>query len=601
MNEVPQVPVVDFETEAIDLRPNYPPKPVSVSVWKPGEEKPKFYAWGHPTENNCTFEEGKRAVAEVWDQSPLFHNSRFDIEVAHDHLGLPRPRDFHDTLFLLFLNDPHAGSHSLKPSAHRLLGMPPDEQDAVKAWVLQNVLGATEKEWGAHIGKAPGELVGIYADGDTIRTRGLFEKLYPRAELQPYERELRLVEILNANEKEGIRVDLAALESDAERVYVPAFERITEHLSGLLGPINFDSGAELAQALLSHGLCVEDDFLRTPTGKLATNKYSLAKALALHPDIRQAIGYRGNLKTALGTFYANWIRIARLCGGRVHPQLNQTRGVGDYGTRTGRFSSSNPNFQNIPTEFAFEAPEGYPEPPAMRRYILPDEGQVLVSLDFASQEFRVMAHFAEGRAAEIYRDDPKADFHQIVSDLLEQEAGLHLPRKPVKIVGFSLLYGAGVKKLAESLGVDFAVAQKIRRLYFQVLPGVAELMEDVSSRGRHGQPVRTWGGRVIYAEPPRVGPKGEHWDFSYKLLNYLIQGSAADQTKETIIRGGYKTRRRRFLTSVHDQNVYSVDPQYLDQEVKNIRAIMEDPTGWDVPWKCTVEYGPNWWDLKDYE
>jgi DNA polymerase I-like protein with 3'-5' exonuclease and polymerase domains len=169
----------------------------------------------------------------------------------------------------------------------------------------------------------------------------------------------------------------------------------------------------------------------------------------------------------------------------------------------------------------------------------------------------------------------------------------------VKIVGFSLLYGAGLDKLGESLGVDRSMAQKIRNHYFQVLPGVKQLMEDVSSRGRKGIPVKTWGGRLIYAEPPRV-VNGQHWDFSYKLVNYLIQGSAADQTKEAINEAGYKTAHRRFLASVHDENVYSVDPDHLREEVAEIRASMENQSGWDIPWKTSVEVGPNWWDTTEF-
>ncbi len=590
---------VDFETEAIELRPHYPPKPVGVSIMSPNGDK-HYYAWGHPTENHCTEEQGKAALAAVWDNPLLFHNSRFDTAVASKHFGLPHPKELHDTLFLLFLNDPHAQSHSLKPSAHRLLGMAPEEQEAVRDWVLANVPGATMKDWGAHISKAPGKLVGAYADGDVLRTRALFDKLYPAAEQEPYLRECRLTSILNQNEEDGIRVDLPKMEEDVAEIYLPAFKAVTDLLYQQLGEFNLDSGQELAYALLQKGLCTETDFLRTPTGKLATNKFSLAKALAAHPLLRQQIGYRSNVKTGLTTFFANWIAIAQQCGGRIHPQLNQTRGVGDYGTRTGRFSSSNPNIQNVPTEFAFAAPDGFPEPPAMRRYILPDEGQVLVSLDFASQEFRVMAHFAEGRAAEIYREDPRADFHQMVSEILKAELGIELPRKQTKIVGFTLLYGGGVGKLAESLGVDKGSAARIRAAYFQAIPGVSELMEDVSARGRHGQAVRTWGGRLIYAEPPRM-KDGRHMDFSYKLLNYHIQGSAADQTKESLIKGGYRTQYRRFLISCHDENVYSMDPNNLRKEIAEVRSAMEDPTGWDVPWRCDVEVGPNWWDMVDFD
>jgi DNA polymerase I-like protein with 3'-5' exonuclease and polymerase domains len=122
-------------------------------------------------------------------------------------------------------------------------------------------------------------------------------------------------------------------------------------------------------------------------------------------------------------------------------------------------------------------------------------------------------------------------------------------------------------------------------------------MDDVSARGRRGQPVRTWGGRLIYAEKHKL-VNGQLWTFEYKLLNYLIQGSAADQTKEAICTGGYKTSTRRFLATVHDENVYSVAPDNLPSDIMDIRAAMENQSNWDIPWRAEIKYGPNWHNME---
>ena len=82
-----------------------------------------------------------------------------------------------------------------------------------------------------------------------------------------------------------------------------------------------------------------------------------------------------------------------------------------------------------------------------------------------------------------------------------------------------------------------------------------------------------------------------------QLKNYLIQGSAADQTKEAINSTGYRTPYRRFMITVHDENVYSVDPDHLESEIAEIKASMETQQGWDVPFKAKVETGANWWDI----
>mgnify|MGYP001306802780 CR=1 FL=1 len=111
----PDCIVVDFETEAIESRPRYPPMPVGVALYSPGPTypgpntgapEPSYMAWGHPSGNNCTMEDAARRLKVAWATGKpiLFHNAKFDMEVARVHFGLPYPK-FHDTMFLLFLAD----------------------------------------------------------------------------------------------------------------------------------------------------------------------------------------------------------------------------------------------------------------------------------------------------------------------------------------------------------------------------------------------------------------------------------------------------------------------------------------------------------------
>jgi DNA polymerase-1 len=593
--------VIDFETDAIEQRPKYPPKPVGVSIWHPEAEAPVYMAWGHPSENNCTYDEARAALSAVWSSELLCHHARFDMDVAEVHMGLPYPKDHlrvHDTLFLNYLYDVHAPSLSLKPSAERILQIPPDEQRDLQDYLARAGFGGSG--WGAHISKAPGGIVGRYANGDTYRTRRLYEFLLDHVNKQgmlaAYRREQKLAPVLTRSETDGIRVSRAALERDLGG-YEDAYQRLSERLLGLLGSVNLDSAAEVARALLQKGLADEADFLRTPTGKLSVAKASMDQAIK-DPVLRELFSYRGHLKTLLTTFMRPWLAFSE-ADGRLRPNWNQVKGD-VYGTRTGRLSSNEPNFQNVPTELAGGTPADMPPLPFLRQYILPDEGHVLVSSDFNGQEMRIASHFAEGRAADIYRTDPGADFHKVVANIIRDEAGLDLPHKMVKITGFSLLYGSGINSLSALLAVDRGSASRIRQAYFQALPGFQELMDDVSNRGRMGMPVRTWGGRLIYSEPAKI-VKGQQWSFEYKLTNYLIQGSAADQTKEAIHTVGYKTPTRRFLATVHDENVYSVDPDHLRENVKEIKASMEEQSGWDVPFKAKVKVGPNWQELTEYQ
>ncbi len=159
----------DFETQAIEPRPSYPPEPVGIAY--DDGRKIKYLAWGHPSNNNADYVDGVDLLEEHWQGSLLCHNAAFDIAVAHEVLGLPLPHGqrVNDTMFLAFLLDPY-GDLGLKPLAERYLGLPPTERDAVRDWLYDNkVVRRNVKRWGAYIAQAPGDLVGRYAIGDVER------------------------------------------------------------------------------------------------------------------------------------------------------------------------------------------------------------------------------------------------------------------------------------------------------------------------------------------------------------------------------------------------------------------------------------------------
>lgn len=598
--------VVDFETKEIVNGSGLAPKPVGVAIQHLGK-KPCYFSFGHFSGGNSCHEDFARtALARVWDQELIFHNAKFDISVAMEHWDLPFPKHFHDTQFLLYLNNPIAKTLSLKPSAAEILGMPPEEQDAVKDWLIAN----QKKEWliddhksinatnfGAYIWRAPAAIVGPYACGDVVRTGLLWEHLLPLIQQRQmdnaYAREIKLVQTGYYLESQGVRVDREALIRDKEK-YKAIFDAQGDIIRSYLGDIDLSKPAEIAKALEASPYA--SALRKTPTGKLSTAADALAEAVTEFPLLR-ALRYRATLHTLLNTFFANWLKFSAR-DGYIHPSWNQTRGQNGYGTRTGRFSCSAPNLTNVPTEF-WEEEEGKTleeqmaknplfglDIPFMRRYILPDPGHVLVAADYNGQEMRGLAHFAEGKALEIYRDDPMADFHLVAARLVEETSGLKIKRKQAKITGFSLIYGAGVNALAGQLGVSQQEAYQIKTAYLKAIPGLKDFQESFYTR----REVKTWGGRIIPAEP----------GWGYKLCNYLIQGSAADQTKEALVRYDANRVDGFLLGSVHDEVVASIPEECLHKEIPILRDAMENQPGWDVPFVVDIEYGKNWKDMVKY-
>ena len=536
--------VIDFETEPSIDGSGLKPRPVGVSIWVPGQDN-IYLGWGHPGNNPHSYEQARNALGQVWDKKVLFHHCKFDIGVAIEHMELPWPDDYEDTLFSSYLVDPLARSLGLKPLAHRLLGMDPEERDAVFLWLKQNFKGPflpdhkiiTEANAGAYIGYAPYDIVAPYAMGDTARTRGLHRLLRPKVSSMgmdaAYARELRIARIGYDMERVGVRVNRPALIRDLEK-YEKIKAEQTKIIQSYLGNIDVGKPAQLAAALVREGYA--DALPRTPTGKMSTAKAAI-EANVSEPRLAQAIRYRGVLKTLTGTFFKGWIDFSAR-DGHVHPSWNQVKSP-DGGARTGRFSCSEPNLTNVATEFDDEPALKGLDVPYMRQYILPDEGQIIVPSDFNGQEMRIMAHYAEGRALEIYNEDPTADFHAVASALIKKYVGLTVPRKMCKIVGFSLIYGSGIATLALQLtAAGFPTtedqAKRIKTAYFKAIPGLQEFIWLFQNR----QSVKTWGGRILPAEAPRI-IDGEWRTFYYKLCNYLIQGSAADQ-----LEGGHDPLRQ---------------------------------------------------------
>lgn len=610
-----KIKFLDFETQAIAPRPDYPPVPVGLAV------EGKYLAWGHPTGNTAEASDGVDALESMWEGSLGFHGAAFDIAVAHERFDLPLPEgsQINDTMFLAFLVNPY-GELGLKPLAEHYLGIPPTERDAVREWLMANYKmptgrAPTPKQCGALICKAPGDLVGNYAIGDVDRTAALYAHLMPMVKNagmeEAYRRECEILPMLLDSSEQGIPLARARLKRDT-RHYEGILLETEKHLRmlwpkeimGGVAPANFDSGDELAECLERDGRI---KLPKTPTGRTSTAKEAL---LACIPDchVKGLLLYRSAIEKCLSTYMRPWCAQ----GTSLHANWNQVRDYSDKGAVTGRLSSS-PNLQNTTN------PEKYEEVlalmkrcrcdfdwvtfPNLRSYLVAPKGMVLFSRDYSQQEFRLLAHFEDGAIARAYRDDPDTDMHKFTMNVINEVTRIGIERKPTKTINFGKVYGMGVPRLAASLKLPVEKARELMDAYDIALPSVRALMREVANVGKRGEYITTTGGRRYYSPPSSLNDDGGVRTWEYKLLNYLIQGSAADQTKEAMRlwwneRLKHATNGTRFLMTIHDQLVGCCPRKEAKRESALLDIYMKGAFKLGVPTKTDPTYGTNFGAMK---
>ena len=288
--------------------------------------------------------------------------------------------------------------------------------------------------------------------------------------------------------------------------------------------------------------------------------------------------------------------------GRIHAEINQIRSD-QGGTVTGRFSYNNPNLQQIPARNKELGPR-------IRSLFIPEDNCQWGCFDYSQQEPRLVTHYASldklygvDEVLNAYNEG-EADFHQIVSDMA------NIPRSQAKTINLGLFYGMGKNKLQAELGVSKEDAEDLFRTYHDKVPFVKMLMESVMRRAQDKGRVRTLLGRRCRFnlwEPNQFGihkalnhedALAEHGPgirraFTYKALNRLIQGSAADMTKKAMV-DLYKEGITPHI-QVHDELDISIESA---DHADKIKQIMEGAVALEVPNKVDYESGANWGNIK---
>lgn len=378
---------------------------------------------------------------------------------------------------------------------------------------------------------------------------------------QAYLNERDLMPHVLKMERLGISLDTEALSRDTN-YYFGVLEELDDRICAQVGRVvDVDSNAELADAIEHAGLST--GFQTTPTGKRSTSKESLIGAIGDKTLLGRLLT-RGSIATSLRTFMQPWLIQAELHG-KLFIKWNQIRNYSDTGARTGRLSSS-PNMQNVPVKWEALLAQlekvGYKpeyEMPNIRSYIVPPPNWVFLARDYSAQEMKLLAHFTQGGLLESLRANPGRDIHLIAADI----AGI--TRKVAKTLGFAVLYGAGVGRIAESLGIGVGEATSIKKRYLDALPEIKVFQKNLTEISRCERCVETLGGRQYFVESPKI-IDGVFKTFEYKLTNYKIQGSAADQTKRAMLDYSRRTQVGQLVLSVHDQLVVQCPITYMETE-----------------------------------
>ena len=525
------------------------------------------------------------------DSIKIFHNAIYDVCWIKT-LGLNIRGKIVDTMIASALVDENQMRYDLNNCSRRYIGQGKDEAALYQA----------AKDWGvdakAEMYLLPAMYVGAYAEKDATLTYELWQELKKEITHQDLEAifklETDLFPCLVDMRFLGVRVDTES----AQQLKKELVEEEKECLQIVKKETSIDVQIWAARSIAQVFQKLHLPFDRTEK----TDSPSFTKNfLKNHPHpLVKHIARAREINKAHTTFIDTIIKHSHK--ERIHAEINQLRGDSG-GTVTGRFSYQNPNLQQIPARNKDLGPR-------IRSLFIPEEGHRWGVFDYNQQEPRLVVHYAAlqnlygvDEVVEAYREG-NADFHDIVADMAE------IPRLQAKTINLGLFYGMGKNKLQAELGVNKEKAEDLFRQYHRKVPFVKQLMDNVMQRAQESGKIRTLLGRLcrfhlwepnqfgIHKALPQEQATLEHGPgikraYTYKALNKLIQGSAADMTKKAMI----ELHKEGVVPhiQVHDELDISI---INDKQVTMIKEIMENAVSLEVPNKVDYESGPNWGIIK---
>ena len=527
----------------------------------------------------------------------VFHNALYDLGWLRAE-GIEVKGKIVDTMIAAPLLDENRKWYNLNSLARDYLGEFKDEK----------LLKSAADEFGVDpksgMWKLPPRYVGKYAEQDALITLKLWDNLRKKITQEEcssiFELETSLLPVLFEMKTKGVRVDVDKAhktKKDLTKIEKSLIDEIVKETGVVVEPWVATSVAKVFDAVGLPYSRTEKSNAPMFTKQFLSNQ--------THPIAQKIIKIR-EINKANTTFVDTILEHSH--NGRIHCDFHSLRSDGG-GTVTGRFSSSNPNLQQIPARD--------PEiKKLIRGLFIPEEGHKWGSFDYASQEPRWLVHYCAtltgvdkhpliDDVVKMYHDG-NADFHQMVADMA------NIPRKQAKTVNLGIMYGMGKGKLANVMDIDTDEASKLLETYNQKVPFLRSLSDKAMDRAASTGVIRTWLGRkcrfdmyepVSYgfnkALPMKeaikeYGEKGRvRRAFTYKALNRLIQGSSADQTKKAMVEC-YKEGLCPTLT-VHDELCFNIENQkQADKIVEIMTTCIPDLK---VPFEVDTALCDNWGEV----
>ncbi len=538
------------------------------------------------------------------DLRVVMHHASHDVGWLGAEWGLPTPLHLDDTEGMAVAVDENRLKYSLDSLCEWRGIAGKDEtllREAAAAYGVDPKGGA----W-----RLPARYVGVYAEQDAQATLALARSLDPVLDEEgtrsAYRLEMDLVPMVREMRARGIRVDLDAAErarAELLRLRDEAFNDLGDKLNERVGMEEIGRNRWLSQRFDAQKI----SYPRTaPTRGFPEGQPSFTAGatgwMHKHPHWLPKLIVRADVLNNAAEKFVKGFILDYAHRGRLHASINQYRGE-DGGARTSRFSYSDPALQQIPIRDEVIGP-------MIRTCFVAELGEAWLAADYSEQEYRLIVHFASllgcrraDEAAQRYRDDASASFHQMVMDWTG------LDRKSAKNTNFAKAYRAGVPKFAAMIGRGEDEAREIYQRYDEELPFVTELARRCQSAGEN----RGWiklldGARLHFDRWERAWRDGGHdqpklledaraaWPgerlrraFCYQAMNSLIQGSAARQTK-LAMRACWREGLVPLL-QMHDELDFSVSDEATGNRVGE---IMRDVVKLEVPVKADLEYGPSW-------